>query len=94
MDPLEISALRRRAGLSQEKFGGVLGVSRQTVSQWESGTTSPSEAREAMMHQWKKKLEQFDQERDRQKWVKDLVSSALGATLLVAMAKLFEDSDP
>ena len=36
-----IAQLRRQAGLSQEQLGDLLGVSRQAVSKWESGQTSP-----------------------------------------------------
>ncbi len=33
---------RQRLGLSQEKFGGIAGVSKQTVIAWEKGSTSPT----------------------------------------------------
>ena len=33
---------RRAAGLSQESLGERLGVSRQAVSKWETGTADPS----------------------------------------------------
>lgn len=33
---------RQRLGLSQDKFGGIAGVSKQTVIAWEKGTTSPT----------------------------------------------------
>lgn len=33
--------LRKRAGLSQEQLAEALDISRQAVSKWESGTTSP-----------------------------------------------------
>ena len=36
-----ITALRKRRGLSQEELGFELGVSRQTVSKWESGQSYP-----------------------------------------------------
>lgn len=36
-----IAAVRRAAGLTQEQLGELLGVSRQAVSRWESGQTSP-----------------------------------------------------
>ena len=37
----KISELRRAAGLSQEQFGEMFGVSRQSVSKWESDQTMP-----------------------------------------------------
>lgn len=37
----KISELRKTAGLSQEEFGEMFGVSRQSVSKWESDQTLP-----------------------------------------------------
>ena len=37
-----IQEARKAAGLSQESLGERLGVSRQAVSKWESGTADPS----------------------------------------------------
>ena len=37
----QIQALRKDKGLSQEELGEALGVARQSVSKWESGTTIP-----------------------------------------------------
>ena len=39
-----IAAVRKAAGLTQEQLGELLGVSRQAVSRWESGQTSPDAA--------------------------------------------------
>lgn len=36
-----LTRLRRQDGLSQEKLGELLGVSRQTVSKWELGSSTP-----------------------------------------------------
>ena len=36
-----IAALRRAAGLSQEQLAEKINVSRQTVSKWESGQSTP-----------------------------------------------------
>lgn len=36
-----LTALRKKAGLSQEKLAEQLQISRQAVSKWESGVTSP-----------------------------------------------------
>ena len=35
--------IRTRAGLSQGRFGAVLGVTREAVSQWEKGSSRPSQ---------------------------------------------------
>ena len=37
-----IAAARKAAGLTQEALGEKLGVSRQAVSKWETGTADPS----------------------------------------------------
>lgn len=37
----KIAAIRKSAGLSQEQFGEMFGVSRQSVSKWESDQTLP-----------------------------------------------------
>jgi transcriptional regulator with XRE-family HTH domain len=41
----QLRAARRRAGLTQEQLGEALGVSRVTISNWESGTNMPEGAR-------------------------------------------------
>ena len=38
----KIRTLRKKAGLSQEALAEKLGVSRQAVSKWETGTADPS----------------------------------------------------
>ncbi|MEB3884197.1 helix-turn-helix domain-containing protein [Lyngbya sp. CCY1209] len=38
-----VLTLRRRMGLSQEKFAAKLGVSFQTVNRWERGRSQPSQ---------------------------------------------------
>ena len=37
----QLTVLRRQRGLSQEQLGDLIGVSRQAVSKWESGSTTP-----------------------------------------------------
>ena len=37
-----ISLYRKKLNISQEELGARLGVSRQAVSKWESGTSDPS----------------------------------------------------
>lgn len=37
----ELQRLRKQAGMSQEELGERLGVSRQTISKWENGTSYP-----------------------------------------------------
>ncbi len=38
----KLARLRIQAGLSQIELGEELGISRQTISKWEAGTTTPS----------------------------------------------------
>ena len=38
---LKIQELRKKAGLSQEALASQLGISRQAVSKWESGVSTP-----------------------------------------------------
>lgn len=38
----KLTRLRIQAGLSQIELGEELGISRQTISKWEAGTTTPS----------------------------------------------------
>lgn len=38
----KLAALRRRSGMSQQEVAAVIGVSRQTVSNWEVGQGSPA----------------------------------------------------
>ncbi len=38
----KILELRKKKGLSQEKLGDLIGVTRQTISNWELGVTSPN----------------------------------------------------
>jgi len=40
-DP-EVKVIRERMGVSQEKFAGVLGVSKRTVENWEQGRRHPT----------------------------------------------------
>lgn len=38
----EIKAIRKKLGMSQRDFSGLLGVSQRTVESWESGINTPS----------------------------------------------------
>ena len=40
--PLFIRELRKRTGLTQEKFAAKLGVTFPTINRWENGRTKPS----------------------------------------------------
>jgi len=40
--PMSLAEARRRAGLSQQKLAEPLGVTRQAVSEWERGFSTPN----------------------------------------------------
>jgi transcriptional regulator with XRE-family HTH domain len=40
----DLKALRRRKHLSQKELAALVGVSHQTIEQWEAGTTQPRRA--------------------------------------------------
>ncbi len=49
---IEVSAVteaRRKAGLSQAQFAGLLGVSKRTLQDWEQGRREPSGAAKALL---------------------------------------------
>ncbi|MCE2717152.1 MAG: helix-turn-helix domain-containing protein [Alphaproteobacteria bacterium] len=43
MKPEEILALRKRTGLSQERFSEKVGVSTRTIHMWELGKNKPNQ---------------------------------------------------
>ena len=49
-----IAAVRKAAGLTQEQLGELLGVTRQAVSKWESGQTTPDAATIAALCCWER----------------------------------------
>ena len=54
-----IAAVRKAAGLTQEQLGELLGVTRQAVSKWESGQTTPDAATIAALLARRHELEPF-----------------------------------
>ena len=40
-DPTDVATIRHRLGLTQEAFSGLLGISIQTLRNWEQGTREP-----------------------------------------------------
>lgn len=44
-----ISGIRKRTGMSQAKFAGLLGVSVRTLQDWEQGRRSPSGAARTLL---------------------------------------------
>ena len=54
-----ITALRKRRGLSQEELGFELGVSRQTVSKWESGQSYPDFQRLVLLADFEVSLDEL-----------------------------------
>lgn len=40
-DPSDVAVIRHRLGLTQEAFSGLMGISPQTLRNWEQGTRKP-----------------------------------------------------
>ena len=88
MTPDEIRALRKRVGLTQSDFGEVLGVSQIAVSGWERGDRTPGEHRAAAMYQWRKRLDEMGDEREKS-WTRELLEAATAAGALAVLLRLF-----
>lgn len=46
-----IKAARRAAGMTQEEFGAVLGVTKQSVFLWENGKNKPNDEQRYALHE-------------------------------------------
>ena len=57
IDVSEITSVRARVGLSQEKFAAILGVSPRTLQEWEQGRRKPSGAALSLLTVAKKRPE-------------------------------------
>ncbi|OHB76381.1 MAG: hypothetical protein A2Z25_20170 [Planctomycetes bacterium RBG_16_55_9] len=60
MDSKDISKLRQKLGLNQDKFGQLFGIHPMTVSKWERGILTPTPYQVAMMEAFKKAAEKKD----------------------------------
>ena len=48
-DPAGVATIRHRLGLTQEAFSGLLGISIQTLRNWEQGTRKPRGPAKALL---------------------------------------------
>jgi DNA-binding XRE family transcriptional regulator len=60
MTPSEIRAVRDRLGLNQTDFAQLLNVSRNTVTKWENGRSTPSLLKEDMIRQYDRQARESD----------------------------------
>jgi len=79
--PNEIRKLRDEVGLTQRQFARLLGVTHQTVINWEKGRTEPPPVHDELMERWRNQLHQKEQ----RKRLKKLLTAggALGVGLLL-----------
>lgn len=48
-DPSDVATIRHRLGLTQEAFSGLMGISVQTLRNWEQGTREPRGPSKALL---------------------------------------------
>ena len=86
----EIKQLRKRLGLSQAKFGRVLGVHAMTVSRWERGKVEPDGATAQLLDVLdKRSLEMSRPANLGGKQLKMVVAGVAAAGLAALLAVLF-----
>lgn len=49
LGPIDVQAVRRKTGLSQEQFCALFGISKRTFSKWEQGERRPSGPARALL---------------------------------------------
>jgi len=81
MPPNEIRDLREKVGLTQRQFARLLGVTHQTVINWEKGRTEPPPMHDELMERWWNQLHQNEQRKRLKKLL--TASGALGVGLLL-----------
>lgn len=85
----EIRQIRKRLGVNQVKFGQLLNVSRNTIINWESGRSQPSELKEDLIREYDRKA----REQQGDEWVAKLVGLAAGGAFGILLGKLFSPSE-
>jgi DNA-binding XRE family transcriptional regulator len=89
MTPSEIRAVRDRLGLNQTDFAQLLNVSRNTVTKWENGRSTPSLLKEDMIRQYDRQA----RESDDNEFIRQFLALAAGGAFGALLGKLFSDSD-
>ena len=90
MEPQEVRRIRDRLGLTQTDFGRIVGVSKTTVYNWETGTHGVPPLKAGVIRQ----LEQQAQTREDQEleeWLNALLVLAVGGLFGVLLSKLFSN---
>ena len=89
LSPAEIKALREQTGLSQSKFGQLLGVTGGSVAHWESGLRTPPPIYHAGLLRLRDKV---DKSQNTKEIENILIGFILAGGLVAFMAWLFNDS--
>lgn len=93
LSPSEIREIRSRAGLTQDEFGRVFGVSKGTVSLWESGGRTPNEYHQAAISQFEKKVAEARQREELDEFVQFLLRGAAAAGVIWLLTQLFKNGE-
>lgn len=88
LSPTEIRELRERTGLSQSKFGQLLGVSGATVGHWEVGIRTPPPLYHANMMKLRSRIQPTDKTADVERI---LMGFLLAGGILAFLGWLFQD---
>ncbi len=88
LSPAEIKALRQETGLSQSKFGQLLGVTGGSVAHWESGIRTPPPIYHAGLLRLKEKVKKSKSPKEIEN---TLIGFILAGGLLAFLAWLFND---
>lgn len=86
--PVIIKETRFRLGLNQTEFGSLVGVTAQTIKNWESGRSFPNKNQFEIIGQLAK-IESSDEE-ERTNWRKALVTGGVAFGLFLLLKKIFE----
>ncbi|AFJ21470.1 hypothetical protein [Salisaeta icosahedral phage 1] len=87
--PAEIRALRRDLGLRQVDFCEVLGVHQTTLSDWESGRSSPDLYKRTVLEQLRRRLREAEREQRTEQFRSKLLRASLSTGLHALFRTLF-----
>lgn len=89
MRPDEIRYIRKQVlGLTQGDFARLVGVSRNTIVNWEKGRTAIPDLQAGIIKQLEHEAKNRD---DTEEWARKLLALAVGGFFGVMLAKLFSD---
>jgi transcriptional regulator with XRE-family HTH domain len=90
MQPQEVRRIRKRLGLNQTDFGRLLGVSKTTVYNWETGTHGVPPLKGGVIRQLDAQAQKREQQ-EREEWLNALLVLAVGGLFTVLLNKIFSD---